>query len=98
MLSAARNLGLELHVLNASSESDLDGVFADVTKMRVGGLVIGGSPFFTSRTKQLGALALRIKLDRIYRLHDGSFAIIDYKTGGDTGRSGWLGDRPRQRA
>jgi putative tryptophan/tyrosine transport system substrate-binding protein len=58
VLSAARNLGLELHVLNANSESDLDGVFAEVTKMRVGGLVIGGSPFFTSRTKQLGALAL----------------------------------------
>ena len=44
----------------------------------------------------LGALALRVKLDRIDRLHDGSFAIIDYKTGGDTGRGGWLGDRPRQ--
>jgi probable DNA repair protein len=48
------------------------------------------------RTVRLGALALRVKLDRVDRLQDGSLAIIDYKTGGDTGRGGWLGDRPRQ--
>jgi ATP-dependent helicase/DNAse subunit B len=45
---------------------------------------------------RLGALALRVKLDRVDRLQDGSLAIIDYKTGGDTGRGAWLGDRPRQ--
>jgi len=36
--SAARTLGLELHVLNASAESDFDGVFA--SQLRAGGLVI----------------------------------------------------------
>ena len=74
VLSAARNLGLELHVLNASSESDLDGVFAEVTKMRVGGLVIGGSPFFTSRTKQLGALALRHAVPTVYSYREFAMA------------------------
>jgi RecB family exonuclease len=48
------------------------------------------------KTVTLGALALRVKLDRVDRLQDGSLAIIDYKTGGDTGRGAWLGDRPRQ--
>ena len=74
VLSAARNLGLELHLLNASSESDLDGVFAEVTKMRVGGLVIGGSPFFTSRTKQLGALALRHAVPTVYSYREFALA------------------------
>ena len=45
------------------------------------------------KTVTLGALALRVKLDRVDRLHDGSFAIIDYKTGGDTGR-GAMARRP----
>ena len=39
--AAARTLGLELHVLNASTESDFDGVFAKLTQLRAGGLVIG---------------------------------------------------------
>ena len=47
VLSAARNRKLELHVLNARSESDFDAVFADVKRLRVGGLVIGpGSVFY----------------------------------------------------
>ena len=74
VLSAARNLGLELHVLNASSESELDDVFAEVTKMRVGGLVIGGGPFFTSRTEQLGALALRHAVPTVYSYREFAMA------------------------
>ena len=41
MQSAARDRKLELHVLNARSESDFDAVFADIKRLRVGGLVIG---------------------------------------------------------
>ena len=74
VLSAARNLGLELHVLNASSESDLDGVFAEVTKMRVGGLVIGGSPFFTSRSEQLAALTVHHAVPAVYQGR--AFAVV----------------------
>jgi probable DNA repair protein len=47
-------------------------------------------------TVTLGAMSVRVKLDRIDRLQDGSLAIIDYKTGGETGRGSWLGERPRQ--
>ena len=50
----------------------------------------------SAKTVTLGALALRVKLDRVDRLKDGSLAVIDYKTGGDTGQAGWLGERPRQ--
>jgi putative ABC transport system substrate-binding protein len=48
VLSGAHALGLDLHVLNASTEGDLDRVFADVIKLRDGGLVIGDA-FFTDR-------------------------------------------------
>jgi putative ABC transport system substrate-binding protein len=60
MLAAARTLGLELHVLNASTESDFDAVFAKISQLRASGLVTGGGdPFFVSRSGQLAALAAR---------------------------------------
>jgi putative tryptophan/tyrosine transport system substrate-binding protein len=57
--AAAHTLGLELHVLNASTESDLDRVFASLIQLRAGGLVIPGDSFFTSRSELLAALTLR---------------------------------------
>jgi putative tryptophan/tyrosine transport system substrate-binding protein len=57
VLSAAHRLGLELHVLNASSERDFDAVFASLIQLRVGGLVIGGGAFFNTRIEQLATLA-----------------------------------------
>src|SRR5215203_4016813 len=43
--AAARSLGLELHVLNVSSELELDATFANLIQLRAGGLVIGGGQF-----------------------------------------------------
>jgi putative ABC transport system substrate-binding protein len=54
--AAAQTLGLNLHILNASIESDFDAVFANVLQLRAGGLVIGADPVFTSRQEQLAAL------------------------------------------
>jgi putative tryptophan/tyrosine transport system substrate-binding protein len=64
--AAARALGLELHVLTASTESDLDGVFAKLTQLRAGGLVIGTGTFFTGRSEQLGALTVRHAVPAVY--------------------------------
>ena len=44
--AAARTLGLELHILNASTDRDLDGAFAKLIQLRAGGLVIAPDPFF----------------------------------------------------
>jgi putative ABC transport system substrate-binding protein len=71
--AAARTLGLELHVLNASTEGDFDGVFAKLIQLRAGGLVIGSDPFFTSRTEQLAALAVHHAVPAIY--HWREFAV-----------------------
>src|SRR3954452_701337 len=54
--AAARSLGLELHVLNVSSELELDAIFANLIQLRAGGLVIGGGQFLNSRSKPLAAL------------------------------------------
>jgi putative tryptophan/tyrosine transport system substrate-binding protein len=66
VLSAAHGLGLKLRVLNASTESDFDGVFASLTQLRAGGLVIAGHAFFTARSEQLGALAVRHAAPAVY--------------------------------
>ena len=63
---AAHNFGLELHVLNASTEGDFDAIFANVIQLRASGLVIGSDAFFTSRSEQLAALALRYAVPTIY--------------------------------
>jgi putative ABC transport system substrate-binding protein len=64
--SAARTLGLELHVLNASTERDFDAVFAKLAQLHAGGLVIGGDPFFTAKQEQLAALAVRHAVPVVY--------------------------------
>ena len=63
--AAARTLGLELHVLNASTERDFDAVFAKLIQLRAGALVISGGQFFNSRSKQLAATALRYAVPTI---------------------------------
>jgi putative ABC transport system substrate-binding protein len=68
--AAARTLGLELHVLNASTERDFDAVFAKLVQLRAGGLVIGADNLFASRIEQLAALALRHAVPTIYQSRD----------------------------
>ena len=67
VLSAAGTLGLELHLLNASSERDFDAVFAKLVELRAGGLVIGGDAFFTSHIKQLAALTVQHAVPAAYQ-------------------------------
>jgi len=57
--SAAQSLGLELHVLTATTDRDFDAVFAKLSQLRARGLVVGGGAFLLGRQEQLGALALR---------------------------------------
>jgi len=66
LLSAARTLGLELHVLNASTERDFDAVFAKLIQLRAGGLVISSDALFTSQIEQLAALAVRHAVPAVY--------------------------------
>ena len=55
----ARTFGMQLHVLNASTEGDFDTVFATLRQLRADGLMIGSDVFFTARSRQLAGLAVR---------------------------------------
>jgi putative tryptophan/tyrosine transport system substrate-binding protein len=66
-LTTARDLGLHLHILNASTEADFDGIFPKLIDLRVGGLVIGADPLFSSRSEQLGVLTAGRGVPTIYK-------------------------------
>jgi putative ABC transport system substrate-binding protein len=68
--AAARTLGLQLHVLHASTERDLDTAFATLVQLRAGGLVIGADPLFNSRPDQLVALGARHAVPTIYQFRE----------------------------
>ena len=63
---AARRLGLELHVLNASTEHDFDAIFSKVRELRAGALLIGQDVFFNAESAQLAALTVRHAIPAIY--------------------------------
>ena len=64
--AAAGKFGIELHVLKASAERDLDEVFAKLAQLRAGGLVIGASSFFIARQEQLAALSVRHAVPAVF--------------------------------
>jgi putative tryptophan/tyrosine transport system substrate-binding protein len=51
--AGARSLGLQLHVLNATTESKFQRAFAAVVAQRMAGLLVGDDPFLQSRRDQL---------------------------------------------
>ncbi len=68
--AAAGTLGLKLHILHASTDSDFDTVFATLIQLRAGGLVISPDAFFTSRSEQLAVLALRHAVPAIFTFRE----------------------------
>ena len=64
--TAAHSLGLQLHVLQASTDRDFDSAFASVTRLRAGGLVISSDSFFFSQSHQLATLAVQHAVPSIF--------------------------------
>ena len=95
--SAARTLGLQLHILNASTERDFDTVFATFVQLRADALVIAPDALFISRSEQLAALTLRHAVPAITQFREfaaagglmsygGSFTEAARQVGVYTGR------------
>ncbi len=68
--AAARGLKLQLHLLQASNENELDGIFAELARLRVGGLVIGADGLFVTQSEQLGALTARVGMPAIFQMQE----------------------------
>jgi putative tryptophan/tyrosine transport system substrate-binding protein len=67
---AARAVGQQIHILNASSEQELDAAFTSLAKLGVGALLVGSDPFFNSRRSYLVSLAARARVPAIYELRE----------------------------
>jgi putative ABC transport system substrate-binding protein len=94
--AAATTLGMKLHILNISTDAELETAFAELSQSRTG-LVISTDPFFTSRPTQLAALSVRFAVPAISKgrefaaagglLSYGSDTADAYRLAGDyTGR------------
>jgi putative ABC transport system substrate-binding protein len=79
---AARALGLKIHVLNASTEGELDAAFAMLPQIRAGALFVGTSTFFSRQPERLTALAARQGVPAIYQYREYAAAggLISYGT------------------
>ena len=68
--AAARTLGLQLQVLYASAEREIDTVFATLLQLQARGLMIGHDAFFNNQNERLAALALRHAMPAIYQFRE----------------------------
>jgi putative ABC transport system substrate-binding protein len=64
--AAAPTLHLQLIIVNASTESDLETAFAIFSQQRVGGIVVGISNFYNRHIEQVTALLTRHALPAIF--------------------------------
>jgi putative tryptophan/tyrosine transport system substrate-binding protein len=79
---AAGAKGLELHIVKAGTESEIDAAFTSFVQPHAGALVISPDPFFISRREQLVALASRHAVPAIYESRESAAAggLISYGT------------------
>jgi putative ABC transport system substrate-binding protein len=86
---AARALGLTLHILNASSERDLDAVFGTLAQQGAGALIITADGLFVDRLDQIAALARRYSVPATFQFREFAAAggLMSYGPGfGETFR------------
>ena len=79
---AARTLGHPMHVLNASTGSEINTAFATIAQQRTDALLVAGDPFFLSRLSQFITLAARHAVPTIYpqREYVAGGGLISYGT------------------
>jgi putative tryptophan/tyrosine transport system substrate-binding protein len=80
--AASRALGLQLKILHASSEADIETAFARFAQLHVNAILIAGDSFFLSRRDQLIAAAARHAIPTSYQLREfvAAGGLISYGT------------------
>ena len=78
--AAARSVGRKVVLVRAASEREFEPAFATIVQAGAGALVVGGSPIFTSQSRQLVALAARHSIPAIYdlRYHAAAGGLMSY--------------------
>jgi putative ABC transport system substrate-binding protein len=81
VISAGRSLGIDVRILNAKSEAELDSTFEGL-KGHIGGLVVSGEPFFDSQRERIVGLAAKYAVPTIYawREYVRAGGLISYGT------------------
>jgi putative ABC transport system substrate-binding protein len=76
----SRALGLQLHVLNASTEREFESVFTQVRQLQVGGLIIAADTFFHNRAQQLAVLTLKHAVPAVLAVREFALAggLVSY--------------------
>jgi putative ABC transport system substrate-binding protein len=81
--AAAAGLGLQLHILNANSDAEIETAFASLGVLKASALVVGADAFFNARSRLLAELTLRYAMPAIYEHSEftGAGGLMSY--GGD---------------
>lgn len=80
--AAARALGLQIHVVGASTEAEIDTAFAHLSELRAGALVVGTGELFRRQPELIPALATRQGMPVIYQYREFAVAggLVSYGT------------------
>ena len=83
--AAAREIGQDLLIVNASAETDLDAAFATFVQRRIDGLIVGADPALTRHADRLAALAVRSAIPSIcdWRFMVSAGGLMSYGTNFD---------------
>jgi putative ABC transport system substrate-binding protein len=77
---AGRSIGLQIHILRASTDSEIDTAFATIAQQRIPALLVAAAPFFDTRRDKLVALAARHAVPTMYQFREYTLAggLISY--------------------
>ena len=80
--AAAREIGQDILIVNASTEADFDAAFATFVQRRIDGLIVGTDPMFAGHADRLAALAARSAIPSIYdfRITVSAGGLMSYGT------------------
>lgn len=79
----ARARGLQLHVLNASTECDFDNAFAKLVQLQADGLIVAPDIIFNSRAQQLATLTTKHSVPAVHTVREFAAAGGLMSYGGD---------------
>jgi putative ABC transport system substrate-binding protein len=68
--AAAVHLGLQLHILRAGTEAEIEAAFAGFAQLKAGALVIGADAFYNAKSRLLAELSLRYAVPAIYEYRE----------------------------